>query len=91
MRIGGDQGNAQVPQHRKADFLHHKVSRKAVGRLHNDRAHSITGDTGERSGEARSRLNGKALICDILALYEALLIDLGRMGEDYDFIYPKNR
>jgi hypothetical protein len=32
----------------------------------------------------------KAFISDIVSLYEALLIDLGRMGDDYDFIYPKD-
>jgi hypothetical protein len=32
----------------------------------------------------------KVLIDDLLRLYESLLIDLGRMGKDYDFIYPKD-
>jgi len=33
----------------------------------------------------------KALIRDIVKLYEALLIDLGRMGTDYyEIIYPKD-
>jgi hypothetical protein len=33
----------------------------------------------------------KALIADIMALYEACLIDIGRMGSDYEFMYPKVR
>jgi hypothetical protein len=32
----------------------------------------------------------KELVEGILRLYEACLLDLGRMGEDYDFLYPKD-
>jgi hypothetical protein len=38
-----------------------------------------------------TRKKRRALTEDILALYEACLIDLGKMGEDYDFVYPKDR
>jgi hypothetical protein len=33
----------------------------------------------------------KALAGDIIALYEACLFDLGRQGDKYDFMYPKDR
>ena len=33
----------------------------------------------------------KALISDIIALYEGCLIDIGKSGDKYDFLYPKDR
>jgi hypothetical protein len=33
----------------------------------------------------------KALISDIIALYEGCLIDVGKSGDKYDFLYPKDR
>ena len=32
----------------------------------------------------------KALVADIIALYEACLLDMGKMGDDCDFMYPPN-
>jgi hypothetical protein len=33
----------------------------------------------------------KALISDILALYEGCLINVGKASDDYDYLYPKDR
>jgi hypothetical protein len=33
----------------------------------------------------------RALISDIIALYEGCLIDIGKSGDQYEFLYPRDR
>jgi hypothetical protein len=85
-----DKATEALVNMRSEDFprrLHHRAAK--VLSIHGRVAESYTGGSYFHF-EALTPSEGKRLVADIIALYEACLIDIGRTWPRWDFVYPEN-